>query len=99
MTKCPQCGYIDTEQLPTVFQTNAMDHYVNDETGKPFAIINSKEPYLIIKGTKLRRSDIEKGVDGVPVENPPTIKPVNETAPSGAIETPQKQVKSTVKLQ
>lgn len=92
--KCPQCGYSD--EVHASLLRSVMSQYVNDATGKPDCTLNSDEPYVELKGVKLRRADLPKGYKGAVAKDINVVVPVNETAPSGAatlVDTKQSQKK------
>ena len=64
-TNCPACG--QPIQEPVVPMNNAMNLYINDATGHQ-AVYNHGDPFIVVAGVKLRRSDVIEALINPQVE-------------------------------
>jgi hypothetical protein len=84
-TNCPACG--QPIQAPVVPMNNAMNVYVNDATGHQ-AVYNHSDPFIVVAGVKLRRSDVTEALI-----NPQVVGAVTPLASGKQTQTPVKGMK------
>src|ERR1017187_3641494 len=84
-TNCPACG--QPIQAAVVPMNSAMNVYVNDATGHQ-AVYNHADPFIVVAGVKLRRSDVMEAII-----NPQVAGAVTPLASGKQTQTPVKGMK------